>query len=231
MYRMFTLIWAAGVVVSASHAQAVMPMGDAIGSVRTANVSDGQTIKTATLTGQEVNSTPSKRVAKTKRSSRAHTHARSKVARNKRSTSRRATRTNSRSAVYAYRSRRVTADGSSAEKMKPKRKVAARKSRRGRSVPAGTTLTGMASYYWQPQRVASGGWFNPKAMTAAHKTLPFGTRVRVTNARNGRSVDVTINDRGPYVAGRIIDLSDAAAGAIGMKSAGVAPVKVEVLGD
>lgn len=80
--------------------------------------------------------------------------------------------------------------------------------------------------YWQPQRVASGGWFNPNAMTAAHKTLPFGTKVRVTNKHNGRSVVVTINDRGPYIAGRIIDLSKAAAGVIGMQSAGVVPVVV-----
>lgn len=111
----------------------------------------------------------------------------------------------------------------------------ARPSKRTRSYndddsSGGYTLTGQASYYWQPQRVASGGWFNPNAMTAAHKTLPFGTRVRVTNQRNGESVVVTINDRGPYVAGRIIDLSSAAAGAIGMKSSGVAPVKVAVLG-
>jgi len=90
--------------------------------------------------------------------------------------------------------------------------------------------SGKASYYWQPQKVASGGWFNPNAMTAAHKSLPFGTRVRVTNQSNGRSVDVVINDRGPFVAGRIIDLSSAAAGVIGMKSAGVVPVKVAVLG-
>jgi len=92
------------------------------------------------------------------------------------------------------------------------------------------SLTGKASYYWQPQRVASGGWFNPNAMTAAHKTLPFGTRVRVTNQANGQSVVVTINDRGPYIAGRIIDLSSAAAGAINMKGSGVVPVKVAVLG-
>lgn len=90
--------------------------------------------------------------------------------------------------------------------------------------------SGLASYYWQPQRVASGGWFNPNAMTAAHKTLPFGTRVRVTNERNGQSVDVVINDRGPYVAGRVIDLSSAAAGAINMKGAGVVPVRMTVLG-
>ncbi len=90
--------------------------------------------------------------------------------------------------------------------------------------------SGKASYYWQPQRVASGGWFNPNAMTAAHKTLPFGTKVRVTNRNNGKSVVVTINDRGPYVAGRVIDLSRAAAQAISMTGAGVAPVTVAVLG-
>ena len=67
-------------------------------------------------------------------------------------------------------------------------------------------------------------------MTAAHKTLPFGTKVRVTNQRNGQSVVVTINDRGPYVGGRVIDLSSAAAGAINMKGAGVAPVSLAVLG-
>ena len=89
---------------------------------------------------------------------------------------------------------------------------------------------GVASFYWQPQRVASGGWFNPNALTAAHKTLPFGTRVRVTHMGNGRSVEVKINDRGPYVAGRIIDLSKAAAGIIGMTGQGIARVVVEVLG-
>lgn len=89
---------------------------------------------------------------------------------------------------------------------------------------------GMASYYWQPQALASGGRFDPNAMTAAHKTLPFGTRVRVTHLGNGRSVEVKINDRGPYVAGRIIDLSRAAAGVIGMTAQGVARVAVEILG-
>ncbi len=90
--------------------------------------------------------------------------------------------------------------------------------------------SGVASYYWQPQRVASGGWFNPNAMTAAHKTLPFGTKVRVTHQATGRAVTVTINDRGPYVAGRVIDLSSAAAGVIGMKGSGVARVNLTVLG-
>jgi rare lipoprotein A len=91
-------------------------------------------------------------------------------------------------------------------------------------------LRGVASYYWQPQRVAAGGWFNPNAMTAAHKTLPFGTRVRVTHVASGKSVEVKINDRGPYIAGRIIDLSRAAAAVIGMTQQGIARVAVEVLG-
>jgi rare lipoprotein A len=98
------------------------------------------------------------------------------------------------------------------------------------SVASGSSYSGMGSYYWQPQRVASGGWFNPNAMTAAHKTLPFGTKVRVTNRNNGRSVVVTINDRGPYIKGRIIDLSKAAAKQVGMTASGIAPVSVTVLG-
>lgn len=111
-----------------------------------------------------------------------------------------------------------------------------RPQRRTRSAPSanidtsGPGQVGVASYYWQPQRVASGGWFNPNAMTAAHKTLPFGTRVRVTHLGNGKSVDVVINDRGPYVAGRIIDLSKAAAGQINMQGQGIAQVKMTVLG-
>jgi rare lipoprotein A (peptidoglycan hydrolase) len=94
----------------------------------------------------------------------------------------------------------------------------------------GAAMSGVASYYWEPQRLASGGWFDPNAMTAAHKTLPFGTHVRVTHLENGRSVDVRINDRGPYVAGRVIDLSKAAAGAIGMTKEGTARIKLTVLG-
>lgn len=105
-----------------------------------------------------------------------------------------------------------------------------RRSQRHTGPAGGSGQFGVASFYWQPQRVAAGGWFNPNAMTAAHRTLPFGTRVRVTHAGNGRSVDVRINDRGPYIAGRIIDLSKAAAGVIGMQGQGVARVRVTVLG-
>jgi rare lipoprotein A len=92
-----------------------------------------------------------------------------------------------------------------------------------------SSQTGQASYYGYGagSQTASGARFNPNAMTAAHRTLPFGTKVRVTNKRNGKMVVVTINDRGPFIRGRIIDLSTAAAGVIGMRSAGVAPVLVE----
>jgi rare lipoprotein A len=92
-----------------------------------------------------------------------------------------------------------------------------------------SSQTGQASYYGYGagSQTASGARFNPNAMTAAHRTLPFGTKVRVTNKRNGKTVIVTINDRGPFIRGRIIDLSTAAAGIIGMRSAGVAPVLVE----
>lgn len=115
----------------------------------------------------------------------------------------------------------------------PRKRASARRSasRSGakRRTKSSRSLRGLASYYWQPQRVASGGWFNPNALTAAHKTLPFGTRVRVTNLRNGRSVVVRINDRGPFIRGRIIDLSKRAATVVGMRNAGVVPVRVEVL--
>ena len=103
--------------------------------------------------------------------------------------------------------------------------------RRARSDDGGgESFSGKASYYWEPQALASGGRFNPNAYTAAHKSLPFGTHVRVTNHNNGQSVDVIINDRGPYVAGRVIDLSKAAAQSINMTGSGVVPVSVKVLG-
>ena len=95
---------------------------------------------------------------------------------------------------------------------------------------AGTGSTGMASFYWQGHTTASGAHFNPEGMTAAHRSLPFGTRVRVTHLGNGRTVEVRINDRGPFVGGRIIDLSRGAAGVLGMHGQGVARVQVTVLG-
>ena len=94
----------------------------------------------------------------------------------------------------------------------------------------GAAQAEVATYYGQEfagHRTASGEKFNPSAMTAAHRTLPFGTRVRVTNSRSGRSIIVRINDRGPFVKGRAIDLSSGAARAIGMGSTG--HVRMEVI--
>ncbi len=94
-------------------------------------------------------------------------------------------------------------------------------------------LEGNASYYAEPyhgRRTASGEIFDTyKEMTAAHRTLPFNTLVRVTNKTNGREVDVRINDRGPFIDGRVIDLSLRAAREIDMVRPGVAPVKLKVL--
>lgn len=97
--------------------------------------------------------------------------------------------------------------------------------------PAGVQ-DGKASWYGGKHHggpTASGERFNKNAMTAAHRTLKMNTRVRVTNKRNGRSVEVRINDRGPYGRGRIIDLSEAAAKKLDMIDAGVVPVRVEVV--
>jgi len=88
---------------------------------------------------------------------------------------------------------------------------------------------GVASFYWQGQRTANGEKFDKRELTAAHRTLPFGTRVRVTNLATGRSVTVRINDRGPFVAGRVIDVSHAAAEELGMVGRGVAKVKLTVV--
>lgn len=86
-----------------------------------------------------------------------------------------------------------------------------------------------ASYYWQGQMTASGEPFDPSELTAAHKTLPMGSKVRVTNKNNGRSVTVRINDRGPFVSGRCLDLSRAAMKKVGGTGSGVIPVRYEVL--
>lgn len=87
----------------------------------------------------------------------------------------------------------------------------------------------MASYYSHGSRTANGERFNPNALTAAHRTLPFGTKVRVTHRKSGRSVVVRINDRGPFAKKRIIDVSRGAARALGMIRSGVARVVVEVV--
>lgn len=105
------------------------------------------------------------------------------------------------------------------------------------NVPATVPVTegdlhGIASWYgypYQGRSTANGEIYNMYAMTAAHRTLPFNTRVRVHDLDNGRSVDVRINDRGPFIHGRIIDLSYAAARAVGMAGAGTAHVDLEII--
>lgn len=88
---------------------------------------------------------------------------------------------------------------------------------------------GVASFYSEDTETASGEKFDKNELTAAHPTLPFGTRVRVTNVSTGRSVTVRVNDRGPYVRGRIVDVSYSAAEALGMVGKGLANVKLDVV--
>ncbi|MEH6454272.1 MAG: septal ring lytic transglycosylase RlpA family protein [Psychromonas sp.] len=95
-------------------------------------------------------------------------------------------------------------------------------------------LVGIASWYgnkYHGKLTASGETYNMKAYTAAHKTLPFGTVVRVINTDNNKSVDVKINDRGPFVKGRVIDLSQKAFEKVGSTSKGVVSVRIEILDD
>jgi rare lipoprotein A len=98
------------------------------------------------------------------------------------------------------------------------------------AVPASLPQTGQASWYGAAhhgKRTASGAIYDQTKLTAAHRSLPFGTWVQVTNLSNGKSVEVEITDRGPYVGNRIIDLSRAAASALGMIESGTATVRVE----
>lgn len=96
------------------------------------------------------------------------------------------------------------------------------------SIGSGHSFTGKASFYGNESgsKTASGQRFNQNAMTAAHRTLPFGTRLKVTHA--GRSVVVTVNDRGPFIRGRVLDLSKGAAHVIGLTGRGVGQVVAEV---
>jgi rare lipoprotein A len=89
---------------------------------------------------------------------------------------------------------------------------------------------GLASYYrFHGRRTASGETFDNNELTAAHRTLPFGTRLRVTNVATGRTVTVRVNDRGPFIPGRVVDVSHSAAEALGMTQQGVAKVKLDVV--
>jgi rare lipoprotein A len=92
-----------------------------------------------------------------------------------------------------------------------------------------TASQGVASFYTEGTETASGEKFDTHDLTAAHPTLPFGTKLRVTNVATGRSVTVRVNDRGPYVSGRNVDVSYSAADALGMVGAGLAKVKMDVV--
>jgi rare lipoprotein A len=96
---------------------------------------------------------------------------------------------------------------------------------------AGTRIAsqGIASFYTEGTRTASGEKFDTNQLTAAHPSLPFGTRLRVTNVSTGKSVTVRVNDRGPYVPGRVVDVSYSAARMLGMVGGGVAKVKLDVV--
>lgn len=97
------------------------------------------------------------------------------------------------------------------------------------SKASGKSGTCKASYYGSGQQTATGERFNPNELTAAHKTLPFNSRVKVTNKANGKSVTVRINDRGPFVSGRCLDLSTAAMKAVGGEGSGVITAEWQVL--
>jgi len=92
-----------------------------------------------------------------------------------------------------------------------------------------TASHGVASFYTEGTKTASGERFNTMEMTAAHPTLPFGTKLRVTDVASGKSVTVRVNDRGPYVQGRVVDVSYSAANALGMVGKGVTNVKLDVV--
>jgi rare lipoprotein A len=116
----------------------------------------------------------------------------------------------------------------------PNRRVASAKkhtpfARHDNAAPTQVASQGVASFYTEEQQTASGEKFDTHDLTAAHPTLPFGTRLRVTNVATGRSVTVRVNDRGPYVPGRVVDVSYAAADALGMVGSGTAKVKLDVV--
>jgi rare lipoprotein A len=98
-----------------------------------------------------------------------------------------------------------------------------------RFLPQQTGAQGLASYYTEGTKTASGETFNSAELTAAHPNLPFGTKLRVTNTTTGKSVVVRVNDRGPFVKGRVVDVSYSAAQALGMVNSGTANVKLDVV--
>jgi rare lipoprotein A len=110
-----------------------------------------------------------------------------------------------------------------------KRRVAAVRRYKPVARQASTPSHGVASFYTEGTKTASGEKFDTLDMTAAHPTLPFGTKLRVTNVSTGQAVTVRVNDRGPFVQGRVVDVSYSAADALGMVGKGVTKVKLDVV--
>ena len=127
-------------------------------------------------------------------------------------------------------SQRAITDNSRSASLGAPRRLAALTPARHPVRPHGSSSSGVASFYDDEGTLtANGEAFNLNAMTAAHPSLPFGTKLRVTNVSNGRSVVVRINDRGPFVPGRVVDVSVAAAEKLGMTDPGTAKVKLDVI--
>jgi rare lipoprotein A len=127
-------------------------------------------------------------------------------------------------AVKQDRKTRVTANRQASHGKKHERLAS-----RERSSRTHAAMSGLASFYSDDTQTASGEAFDRRRLNAAHPSLPFGTRLRVTNVRNGRSVTVRVNDRGPFANGRIVDVTLAAAEALGMVNEGIVKVALEVV--
>ena len=135
-----------------------------------------------------------------------------------------------RSERSAIRQAALEQQRASAPTMMKRRVAAVRRHTPARNASAAATAShGVASFYTEGTKTASGEKFNTMDMTAAHPTLPFGTKLRVTNVTTGQAVTVRVNDRGPYVQGRVVDVSYSAADALGMVGKGLAKVKLDVV--
>ena len=137
--------------------------------------------------------------------------------------------TTDRSAAFHTAPRAAFGTRSVAARATPHRVAAIPRKHIRPNSPGRAVAQGDASFYEHDTETASGEKFDPHKLTAAHPTLPFGTRLRITNMVNGRSVTVRINDRGPYVAGRVVDLSYSAAEKLKMTERGVVKVKMDVV--
>jgi rare lipoprotein A len=135
-----------------------------------------------------------------------------------------------RSERAAVRQAALEQQRASAPTMMKRRVAAVRRHSPARAAVAATTDShGVASFYTEGTKTASGEKFNTMDMTAAHPTLPFGTKLRVTNVTTGQAVTVRVNDRGPFVQGRVVDVSYSAAESLGMVGKGLAKVKLDVV--